>query len=178
MKKVAKLVAYSLMTRVVVDEHATDKQIVNASKSIIKLKVQDELHENLESIEDDDECPIGTFNTDLPTIKKVILSPSEKQYVVIGDGLPIQIISFNDYSDWDTVNDTNGDPVFDVQIDFDDSVKMLNKDRYYQFQYVNLGYNDNGDCVTGFDYYMADELIISKVPLTTALGDLLNKLIK
>jgi hypothetical protein len=132
MRKVAKLVAYSFMTRVVVDEDATEKQIIDASKRMIKLKVQDELSENLESIEDDEECPIGTFDADLPTIDKVILNPSERQYVVIGKGIPVQVRRFDDYSDWDSVNDLNGEPVFDVQIDFDDSVKMDNKDKYYQ----------------------------------------------
>ena len=172
MRKVAKLVAYSFMTRVVVDEDATEKQIIDASKRMIKLKVQDELGENLESIEDDEECPIGTFETDLPTIDKVILNPSENQYVVIGKGIPVQVKRFDDYSDWDSVNDLNGEPVFDVQIDFDDSVKMDDENKYYQFQYVNLIYDEDGNASTGLDYKCANELIITQTPLAQVIADL------
>lgn len=172
MRKVAKLVAYSFMTRVVVDEDATEKQIIDASKRMIKLKVQDELGENLESIEDDEECPIGTFETDLPTIDKVILNPSEKQYVVIGKGLPVQVRRFDDYSDWDSVNDLNGEPIFDVQIDFDDSVKMDDKDKYYQFQYVNLIYDEDGNASTGDDYHCANELVVTEIPLAQVIAEL------
>lgn len=56
-KYVAKLVYVSLVTRVVVDENATDEQIVEASKSKFIDKVNTELMENLEEIIDDEECP-------------------------------------------------------------------------------------------------------------------------
>lgn len=170
MRKVAKLVAYSFMTRVVVDEDATEDEIIRATKQMMRIKVEDELGENLESIEDDEECPIGTFETDLPSIDKVILNPIEKQYVVIGKGIPVQVRRFDDYSDWDSVNDLNGEPVFDVQIDFDNSVKMDNENNYYQFQYVNLIYDE--DANTGLDYYNADELIITETPLAQVIADL------
>tara|TARA_R110000824_G_scaffold351661_1_gene538651 strand:+ start:356 stop:517 length:162 start_codon:yes stop_codon:yes gene_type:complete len=45
--KVAKLVYYSFMTRVVVDEDATESQIVLASKKNMLAKVNIELGENL-----------------------------------------------------------------------------------------------------------------------------------
>ena len=48
--------------------------------------------ENLEEIRSDDECPIGTFPTDNPTIDRVILNPDEKKYLVIGKGIVSQII--------------------------------------------------------------------------------------
>jgi len=172
MRKVAKLVAYSFMTRVVVDEDATEDDIIRATKRMINEKVNLELGEHLESIEDDEECPIGTFDTDLPTIDKVILNPSERQYVVIGKGIPVQVRRFDDYSDWDSVNDLNGEPVFDVQIDFDDSVKMDNEDKYYQFQYVNLIYDEDGNPSTGLDYNCANELVITETPLAQVIADL------
>jgi hypothetical protein len=65
MRKVAKLVYYSFATRVVVDESSTEDDIIRASKMKILEKVQTELGENLEEIIDDEECPIGTFDTDL-----------------------------------------------------------------------------------------------------------------
>lgn len=56
-KKVVKLVYVSLMTRVVVDDNATDEQIVEAAQSKFIDKVTNELFENLEDIVDDEECP-------------------------------------------------------------------------------------------------------------------------
>jgi hypothetical protein len=56
-KKVVKLVYVSLMTRVVVDDNATDEQIVEAARSKFIDKVTNELFENLEDIVDDTECP-------------------------------------------------------------------------------------------------------------------------
>ncbi len=56
-KKVVKLVYVSLMTRVVVDDNATDEQIVEAARSKFIDKVTNELFENLEDIVDDEECP-------------------------------------------------------------------------------------------------------------------------
>ena len=60
MAKVAKLVCFSLMTRVIVDENATDEEIVAAARPRIQARINnDELGENLESVEDDEELPYG-----------------------------------------------------------------------------------------------------------------------
>lgn len=64
MVKVAKLVAVSLMTRVVVDESSTDKEILDAARPQFMEKITSELGENLESIEDDTECPYGALFSD------------------------------------------------------------------------------------------------------------------
>lgn len=55
--KVAKLVYVSMMTRVIVDEDATDEQILEAAKPRLIDTVQTQLGENLEDIVDDTECP-------------------------------------------------------------------------------------------------------------------------
>jgi len=65
MSKVAKLVYYSFVTRVVVDANATDEEIVTESKRMILEKVNNELNDNLVDIVYDEECPIGTFEDDL-----------------------------------------------------------------------------------------------------------------
>lgn len=53
------------MTRVIVDENATDDQIIAAAYPKIQDKIDNrELGDNLESIEDDEECPFGTFDDD------------------------------------------------------------------------------------------------------------------
>lgn len=58
MKKVAMLVTFSFVTRVIVDEDASEEDIVNAAKEGIQEKVNnDELWDNLDKIEEDEECP-------------------------------------------------------------------------------------------------------------------------
>lgn len=63
--KVAKLVMVSLMTRVIVDDSATDEQIIQASYKGFQAKIDNrELGDNLESIEDDEEVPYGEALSD------------------------------------------------------------------------------------------------------------------
>jgi hypothetical protein len=66
MNKVAKLVEVSLLVRVIVDENATEDQIIAASYDKFQDKLDNrELGDNLVSIEDDTECPFGTFDSDI-----------------------------------------------------------------------------------------------------------------
>lgn len=57
MSKVAKLVSVSLITRVIVDENATDEQILELAKAKFMDKLNTELGEHVEDIADDTECP-------------------------------------------------------------------------------------------------------------------------
>jgi hypothetical protein len=57
MSKVAKLVTISLMTRVIVDENASEEEILNSARPKFIQKVQEELNENIEEIWYDNECP-------------------------------------------------------------------------------------------------------------------------
>jgi len=69
MAKVAKLVCISLMTRVIVEDNLTEDQELEAiadqvrTACIDKIK-NDGIGDHLESIEPDEECPFGTFDTD------------------------------------------------------------------------------------------------------------------
>lgn len=64
-KKVAKLVHLSLITRVVVDEDASDEEIINSCYPNIQAKIDNnELGENVEDIRNDTECPAGSFKFD------------------------------------------------------------------------------------------------------------------
>lgn len=59
MKK-AILVEFSLMVRLIVDENATDDQIIEASYPKIQDKINNrELGDNLVSVENDEEVPFG-----------------------------------------------------------------------------------------------------------------------
>lgn len=168
--KVAKLVYYSFVTRVVVEESATDDQIIQASRQNMVEKVQTCLGENLEEIDDDEECPFGTFDTDEPTIDRVILNVQEQQYLMIGKGIPTQVRKFDTFSDWDSIKDLNNEPVFDVQID--------EVEGEYQFQYVDLEYRDdsvNGwSLSTGSDYQSVVPEVVTQ-PIVEILTEMLNK---
>ncbi len=56
-KKVAKLVYVSLMTRVVVDENATEQEIMELAVPKLSENLMDSPFEHLEDIIDDLECP-------------------------------------------------------------------------------------------------------------------------
>ena len=57
MAKIAKLVMVSLMTRVIVEDTASEEDILNEARGRFHNIVENDLSENLESIEDDTECP-------------------------------------------------------------------------------------------------------------------------
>ncbi len=58
MAKIAKLVEVSFVTRVIVDENATDEQIIEASYKGFQAKLDGrEVGENIASIDDDTESP-------------------------------------------------------------------------------------------------------------------------
>lgn len=65
MAKVAKLVAISLLTRVIVDENATEEEILEKAVPKFMEKVNQEIGEHLEYITDDEECPYGTFDEEV-----------------------------------------------------------------------------------------------------------------
>lgn len=44
MAKVAKLVLVSMMTRIIVEENATDEEMLEASKPAFRIKINDELN--------------------------------------------------------------------------------------------------------------------------------------
>lgn len=67
--RVAKLVMVSLMTRVIVDDNLTEEQELEeiaeqAKASFVDKIMNDRIGDHLESIEDDEECPFGTFESD------------------------------------------------------------------------------------------------------------------
>jgi hypothetical protein len=56
--KIAKLVYVSLCTRVIVDENATDDEIIKKAKNNFKEKIEaQDFGDNVEDIENDEQCP-------------------------------------------------------------------------------------------------------------------------
>ena len=69
MAKVAKLVCVSLMTRVIVDDNLSEEEeLAEIAEQVRKQCVDkiknDGIGDHLESIEPDEECPFGTFDSD------------------------------------------------------------------------------------------------------------------
>lgn len=64
MGKKAVLVTVYLTTRVIVDDNATDMEVLSKCKHEFISKVNEGLCDNLDTIEPDNECPFGTFPTD------------------------------------------------------------------------------------------------------------------
>lgn len=69
MAKVAKLVCVSLMTRVIIEDNLTEEQELNeiakqAKSAFVDKIMNDAIGDHIESIEEDEECPYGTFDSD------------------------------------------------------------------------------------------------------------------
>lgn len=63
MAKVAKLVEFSLLVRVIVDENATEDEIIEKAYPKVQDKIDSrELGDNMISAENDEECPYGTID--------------------------------------------------------------------------------------------------------------------
>jgi hypothetical protein len=71
MGKVAKLVTITMSTRVIVDENASESDIIELASIRMSEKIQHEFNENLESIEDDTECPYNPEWDDEPEVFSV-----------------------------------------------------------------------------------------------------------
>jgi hypothetical protein len=57
MGKVAKLVTVKMTTRIIVDENATEEQIIELVSIKMSEKINEVLDQNIESIQDDNESP-------------------------------------------------------------------------------------------------------------------------
>ena len=66
MGKVAKLVYVSLVTRVVVDENASEQEILELAIPKLSEKLMDEPFEHIEEIVDDEECPYDHLYDEYP----------------------------------------------------------------------------------------------------------------
>jgi len=66
MTKVAKLVTFHPMVRVIVDKNATDEEIFQAAhKKAIRVLENDGALDNADEIKDDTDCPFGAFSSDI-----------------------------------------------------------------------------------------------------------------
>jgi len=80
MGKVAKLVEFSFMTRVIVDEDAEMGDVMELCKSKLKAKIDnDELLDNLSECYLDEECPYGDINGDIG-VDKIHIAHRPERY--------------------------------------------------------------------------------------------------
>ena len=66
-----------------------------------------------------------------------------KVLTIFGNNIKTFVETIDEMGEWRTVNDTDGVPLFDVQLDFDDSIDETSKNtelnvENYNLQYVNL----------------------------------------
>ncbi len=66
-----------------------------------------------------------------------------KVLTIFGNNIKTFVETIDEMGEWRTVNDTDGIPLFDVQLDFDDSIDETSKNtklnvENYNLQYVNL----------------------------------------
>lgn len=66
MAKVAKLVAVSLLTRVIVEDTASEGEILSAASPRFIGKIHTDLEDNVEYIVDDTECPFDPEKDETP----------------------------------------------------------------------------------------------------------------
>lgn len=159
MKKVARLVEFSLRTRVVVDENATDDDIIKASYKGIQAKISNqELGDNLVEAELDEECPFGTFDDDNPTIDRVILNSNTKEYLIVGKGMRTEKISFDEFEEWNSIDSRDGNTMFDIQMD-----NYLGETKY-DFQYIELEWYDDNWHQTG-DNFISVDVELTELPI-------------
>lgn len=69
MAKVAKLVSVTLMTRVIVDENASEQDILELAIPKLSEKLMDEPFEHIEEIVDDEECPFDPLYDEYPFVE-------------------------------------------------------------------------------------------------------------
>jgi hypothetical protein len=62
--KVAKLVTVNMTVRIIVDENATDDEVIQRSLMPFKYQVNENLATHISLIEPDVENPFGTYTTD------------------------------------------------------------------------------------------------------------------
>jgi hypothetical protein len=96
--------------------------------------------------------------------------------IVTGDNIQTLVTIITEMGEWNSVNDLEGNPLYDIQLDFDDSIDEgtnteLNVDNY-NLQYVNL--IPTGDkeypLTSGTDWRNAELTIIKSKPHMEVLG--------
>jgi hypothetical protein len=100
---------------------------------------------------------------------KAIYNLTTKLLIVTGDAIKNFIETVDEIGEWRTLNDTEGNPIFDIQMDYDDSIDKtetdhtLNPDNY-NLQYVNLVVDEFQGVIQGEDWRNIELTIIEDKP--------------
>lgn len=70
-------------------------------------------------------------------IEKVSINIDKQMYTVEGVGMPVQTFRYTEIGEWNTVKNTEGEYIFDIQIDYDDYDG-------WTIQFVDLVDGENG----------------------------------
>ena len=111
-------------------------------------------------------------------IRTVYFNPTEMKYAIVGVDIPVQMGIISEYSEWSSVMKFDGELVFDMQLDFDDSVKLKNELEYYQCQFVNLIKLDepkgHQTYEMGEDWQNPEEFIITEQPINNIIAEMIS----
>ena len=104
---------------------------------------------------------------------KAVFDLSTNQLTVIGNDIQTLIFTVTEMGEWNTVNDLEGNPLFDIQLDHDDYASdggSLTNPINYSIQYVNLikGFSDVVE--QGEDWRNAELTVITSQPYLQVLG--------
>lgn len=126
------------------------------------------------------------------TIDRVFINIEEKLAVVVGTGIPTQIINNFEFEGWDTIVDMSDKPIFDMNAWNDEMPKTTPNDpqeTHYGVQYCGL-IELPKPIVTEFpeigrthvqthemdnDYRNPNEVIITQQPITMLVAELIAK---
>lgn len=79
-----------------------------------------------------------------------------KHLIIIGDKIKTIDKVIDEMGEWDTIKGLNGKPIYDFQLDFDDSSDRgedtINNESNYNLQYVNLVKLGNDEYIMGDDW--------------------------
>ena len=107
---------------------------------------------------------------------RAIYNLTTKVLIVTGEGISTFVEVIDEMSEWRTLHDTEGNSLFDVQLDFDDSIDesedTLRNPKNYNVQYVNLilmeGSTDTYEM--GNDWRNCELTIIEDIPTPRVIG--------
>ena len=113
---------------------------------------------------------------------KAVYDITTKQLIIIGDTITTLILIVDEIGGWYTINDLENNPLYDIQLDFDDSIDIESENtelnhKNYNLQYVNLVEDKTsvGSLTQGNNWDNIETTIIRTKPFLEILGTIHKK---